>query len=128
VIYIDSSVVLAYLFTEQRSPPVPFWRQPLTSSRLLEYEVWTRIHARKLANSHGEAARAIIDGMILVELTPSTLERATEPFPVPLRTLDALHLSTVEYLRSQGQDLELASYDERLLVAARAMKIGLAAL
>ena len=28
------------------------WKETLTSSRLLEYEVWNRIHARKLYETH----------------------------------------------------------------------------
>jgi hypothetical protein len=46
--YIDSSVALAYLLAEIRVPAAEFWRSALTSSRLLEYEVWNRIHARQL--------------------------------------------------------------------------------
>ena len=36
------------------------WREKLVSSRLLEYEVWTRLlHGRGLAKSHWEVARII---------------------------------------------------------------------
>ena len=35
------------------------WREKLVSSRLLEYEVWTRLHGRGLAKSHGEVASVI---------------------------------------------------------------------
>jgi len=48
-----------------------------------------------------------------------------EPFPVPVRTLDALHLASLELLRANGQVVELATYDDRLARAARAMKIAL---
>ena len=64
----------------------------------------------------------------LVELTPLVLARALEPFPVPVTTLDALHLATIEYLRGRGERLELASYDERLLAAARSLGITIAAI
>ena len=56
------------------------------------------------------------------------LERALEPFPAPVRTLDALHLASIEFLRSHAQPVALASYDERMVTAARALKIGLFAL
>ena len=59
MIYVDTSVALAELLAEDRRPGESFWNQTLVSSRLLEYEVWTRVHARKLARSHGEAARAL---------------------------------------------------------------------
>ena len=45
-----------------------------------------------------------------------------------MRTLDALHLASVEFLRAQGQAVELASYDERMLAAGRALRIPLAVL
>ncbi len=45
MIYVDTSVVLAHLLTEDRSPPASFWQGNLVSSRLLEYEVWTRLHS-----------------------------------------------------------------------------------
>ena len=45
MIYLDTSVVLARLFAEDRSPPDAFWSQTFVASRLLEFEVFNRIHA-----------------------------------------------------------------------------------
>ena len=42
---------------------------------------------------------------------------------MPVRTLDALHLASIDYLRQQGQTVELATYDRRMLAAAEAMDI-----
>ncbi len=128
MIYLDSSVALAQLLAEDRSPPEALWEQPLISSRLLEYEVWNRIHARKLGGSHGDEARALIGRVALIELAPPVLARAVEPFPAPVRMLDALHLASIEFLRGRGQTVELASYDDRLAAGARALKIPLSAL
>jgi predicted nucleic acid-binding protein len=125
VIYLDSSVALAHLLAEDRSPLESIWRETLVSSRLLEYEVWNRIHARRLGRSHGEEARALIGHVALVELAPPVLARALELFPIPVRTLDALHLASIEFLRARGQTVELASFDERLLSAARTLHIPL---
>jgi len=123
VIYLDSSVALAQLLVEDRVPPERLWDEPLAASRLLEYEVWTRIHARRLGESHGDAVHALIGRIALVELAPPVLLRALDPFPCPVRTLDVLHLASIEFLRSQGQTPTLASYDARLVAAARALKI-----
>lgn len=128
MIYVDTSVVLAHLLTEDRSPPASFWQANLVSSRLLEYEVWTRLHARKLASSHGELARELIGRMAMIELTPIVLARATEPFAVAVRTLDALHLASIEFLRARGQAVELATYDQRMLAAAQTLEIRPASL
>jgi hypothetical protein len=126
VIYLDSSVALAHLLAEDRSPPESIWREPLVSSRLLEYEVWTRINARGLVRSHAQETHALIGRLGFVELDPRVLARALEPFPVAVRTLDALHLASIDFLRQRRQPIALLSYDERLLTAARAMEIPLA--
>ena len=125
MIYVDTSVVLAELLSEDRRPDEDFWGQTLVSSRLLEYEIWTRVHARKLARSHGEAARALVGRVALLELVSPVLMRALEPFPRPVRTLDALHLASTEFLRERQPALHLATYDSRLASAARAMGIAL---
>ncbi|MGH6735860.1 MAG: PIN domain-containing protein [Methyloceanibacter sp.] len=125
MIFLDSSVVIAHLLAEDRTPPDALWQEELTASRLLQYEVWNKLNARHLARSHGEEARTLIDTIALIELSPAVLERALEPFPTPVRTLDSLHLASIEFLRQQGQAIELASYDKRLTAAARALSIAI---
>jgi hypothetical protein len=83
MIYVDMSVVLAELLAEDRRPAESFWNETLVSSRLLEYEVWIRVHGRKLARSHGDAARALVGRVALLELVSPVLTRALEPFPRP---------------------------------------------
>jgi uncharacterized protein len=61
----------------------------------------------------------------LIELAPPILARALEPFPTRVRTLDALHLAAIEFLRSRHQMVELLSYDEGLVAAAQALRIPL---
>jgi predicted nucleic acid-binding protein len=128
VIYLDTSVALAHLLAEDRFPPASLWRETLISSRLLEYEVWVRIHARGLGRSHSDVARQLLGRVALLELAPPVLARALEPYPLPVRTLDALHLASFEFIKAQGQRLSLASYDERMLAAARRLRIPIARL
>lgn len=125
MIYIDASVALAHLLLEDRRPPADFWDNTLTASRLLQYEVWTVLHAGSFAESHGEAGEALLARIALLELSPPVLTRALQAFPVPVRTLDALHLASVDHLRKQGQTVELATYDRRMSDAARMMGIPL---
>jgi len=119
MIYLDSSVALAHLLAEDRFPPASLWQESLVSSRLLQFETWNRINALGLAAALGELVREVIGRLAIVEMTPQTLARALEPFPVPVRTLDTLHLASMHYLSSLGQTVRLASYDQRLLGAAR---------
>jgi len=128
VIYIDSSVALAHLLVKPRSPPASLWSGPLVSSQLLEYEVWNRVHAYGLGRSHANEAQALLIRVNLIEMTAAVLSRALEPFPIRVRTLDGLHLATVDFLRTQGEPVELASYDNLLVAAARALEIPIAAL
>ena len=97
----------------------------MISSRLLEYEIWTRLHARRLSRSHGDLARALLLRLDLLELAPPVVERALEPFPTSVRTLDALHLASIDFLRVRGVAVRLASYDARLNAAAAAMDVEL---
>lgn len=125
MIYLDTSVALAQLLAEDRAPPLAMWQETLISSRLLEYEIWIRLNARGLGTSHGEDARQLIGRVALLELTPSVLVRVLEPFPTLLRTLDALHIASAEFLRNQGQAVRMATYDDRMLNAAVALKIDI---
>jgi len=125
LIYLDTSVALAHLLAEDRAPPNGLWGESLISSRLIEYEIWTRIHARKLTQSHADEVRSLLSRLALIELAPPVLVRALEPFPKPVRTLDALHLASMDFIRNQGQSITLASYDDRLVSAARALRFRL---
>jgi hypothetical protein len=83
VIYLDSSVFLAWLFGEERRPSADFWSGRFVSSRLLAYETWTRANARAYP-SHVKAgmeqALAVVD---LIDMTPEVLARALQPVPDP---------------------------------------------
>jgi predicted nucleic acid-binding protein len=124
VIYLDSSIVLAHVFAEPQSMPDSLWRDEIVSSRLLEYEVWNRVHGRKVPQAHA-MVRTLIDRIGFFELDRSHLACALEPFPVHVRSLDSLHLATIEYVRGRGHDVELASFDRRMIEAARALGIPL---
>lgn len=126
MIYLDTSVVLARLFAEDRSPPDAFWSQTLVASRLLEFEVFNRVHARGASASHGLDARKLVDRINLLEMSAPVIGRALLPFAQPVRTLDALHLATMDFLRGQGLLPALATYDKRMAAAALGEGFGLA--
>lgn len=125
MIYLDTSVALAHLLGEDAAPPASLWDESLVSSRLLEYEMFTRINARGLGRSHSAAARALLDRVALADLSVTVLARALDPFPAPVRTLDALHLATVHFLQAQGQAVRLATYDVRMADVAKHLGVPL---
>ncbi len=127
MIYLDTSVVLARLFAEDRSPPDAFWSQTLVASRLLEFEVFNRVHARGAAKTYAADARQLVDRVNLLEMSVAVLSRALLPFAQPVRTHDAMHLATMDFLRTQGLQPALATYDQRLAAAAVGEGFALAA-
>jgi predicted nucleic acid-binding protein len=126
LIYLDTSVVLARLFAEDRSPPDGLWSQTLVASRLLEFEVFHRVHAGGASASHGVDALRLVDRINLLEMSAPVFGRALLPFAQPVRTLDALHLATMDFLRGQGLTPALATYDKRMAAAAVGEGFGLA--
>ncbi len=123
MIYLDSSVALAEVLSEEKRPPTRLWDEDLVSSRLLAYEVCNRLHVKKATPAYRSVAFTMLDKVTLIDLSPEVLERALDPFPKSVRTLDALHLATIDFLMNGGQTVALASYDARLIEAASALSI-----
>ena len=121
MIYVDTSVALAWILAEDHRPPPSLWSESIVSSRLLQYELATRLHAYGMTPAREEQARGITSVLSFVELTVPVLDRAMKPFPVAVRTLDALHLATFHFLLRHAADVALASYDSRMIAAAEAM-------
>ena len=74
-ICIDASVAL-----DDRHPLGDFWDNTLAARRLIEYEVWTVVHARTFAEFHGDAATAILGCIALLALSPLCLPARTARF------------------------------------------------
>jgi predicted nucleic acid-binding protein len=129
VIYVDTSVVMSHVLAEDVRPPTALWGQDeLVASRLTEYEAWVRLHAYGKGPSHGRALALTLATLHLVELDDGVCARCRAPYPVPVRTLDALHLATADFLRDQGLTVHVATYDTRMREAAEAMGFPLVGL
>ena len=76
MIYLDSSVALARVLDEGRSPPDEFWSREFTASRLIEYEVATRILSRPDYSARADRARVLLENVALFEMTPNEIGRA----------------------------------------------------
>lgn len=99
--------------------------QDLTSSWLLGYEVWNRLHAHAAPEAVKDTARIILRSVFLIDLAHAALGRALDPFPVAVKTLDGLHLASMDFTRNTGRDVRVATYDRRLAQAAEAMGFAL---
>ena len=68
-----------------------------------------------------ESIYRLWDRLAVAEISPGILERASTPMPLPLGTLDAVHLATAILWREvRGRDLVMATHDQTLGDAARA--------
>ena len=89
--------------------------QQLATSRLAVVEVARAVH---IANASIEAqarAREVLDGLVLVDVGGALLQAAAALASERLRTLDAIHLATIELVDPD----EVLVYDVRLRNAAR---------
>ena len=124
-VYLDSSVVLAHVLAEGRRAPDALWDELLISSRLLEYESWSRLKHRGATQSHGDALRGVLGRVTKLELLEAVVAEPLAATPATLRTLDALHLASARFLIDEGQKVRLATYDRRLATAAEEAGIEL---
>ena len=83
------------------------------------------MQAYGVRETHADIANRILGAIKVLEMDLSVLERAHEPFPNPIRALDAIHLSSASYLREQSEEIEIATYDTRMRATARAMGFDL---
>ncbi len=122
-LYVDTSVVLAHIQREERRPKGSLLNETILGSRLVEYEAWNRVHARQLEVKLGAGLRSILARFAFVEMAPMVLRYVKEPWPTEVRTLDAIHLSTLRYLLDVGTDVSLYTFDARMAKAASALGI-----
>jgi predicted nucleic acid-binding protein len=127
MIYIDSSILIAQLLAEDRRPPASLWEGPLVSSRLLELETWIALHSRGQAGLR-EPLWFLLARLSILEMQETVLARALEPFPAPVRAVNAIHLASADYLRRIGEDISIATYDARMSATARKMEFEIVSL
>jgi predicted nucleic acid-binding protein len=125
-IYAESSSVLAWLLGEPAAESVQSnlaSAERVIASDLTLVECDRVLHLAVLAGylTEAEAAsrRATLSRAtahwILFRVDAEVIERARRPFPVePIRTLDALHLSTALLARGLVPDLHLLTSDRRV--------------
>lgn len=126
--YIDASVLLRIVLSEP--DPLATWRdvEPVASELVRVEALRTVDRARSTLAIDSESAAsqraAILDTLRSFTIAPVSavvLQRAADPFPTPLGTLDAIHLATAIELRDEFPALEFATHDRELATAAKAM-------
>lgn len=129
IAYIDTSALLRIVLREPGGLDDLRSYDALVSSELIAVESPRTIDRLRLHGSltSDEAAARVrtvnewLEAIDLVLLRPPVLRRASEPMPMPLGTLDALHLATALIWRDRMGPLPtMATHDTALGFAARA--------
>jgi predicted nucleic acid-binding protein len=129
IAYVDASVLLRVVLRQPNA--LPGWTQidRGVSSALVTTEslrTLDRLRLRaQLSDSElaprRQAVLAVIASLELVEIDATVLNRAAQPMPTELGTLDAIHLaSALLWRESTGQELMMATHDRALALGAQA--------
>ncbi|RCV53827.1 type II toxin-antitoxin system VapC family toxin [Marinitenerispora sediminis] len=132
MIYLDSAALVKLARTELHSADLVEWldnRSPgesLAASSLVQVEVPRAL--RRSAPGRLRAVPGILSSLHLIEMTPVILATAAAYEDPNLRSLDAIHLATVEVLIQHSRTVTaFVAYDKRLLDAAEAIGLPVAA-
>jgi predicted nucleic acid-binding protein len=129
IAYIDTSALLRIILREPGALDDLRDYEALVSSELIAVESARtidrlRIQGTLTAQEAAERVRAVnewLEAIDLVLLRPTVLSRGSEPMPLPVGTLDAIHLATALIWRDRVGPLpEMATHDTTLGAAARA--------
>jgi len=128
-VYVDSSVVLRIVLGEPGA--LTAWRRirRALSSQLVRLECLRTIDRARIRLGLDDANIAdrraavldVVEGFDLMPIDTAVLDRASNPFPTTLGTLDAIHLASALQARTQIPDLHLATHNTDLATAARAL-------
>jgi predicted nucleic acid-binding protein len=130
IAYLDASVALRLVLGEPTR--LAEWRriESAVASALTQVECLRTLdrlsRLGSLSDDEVAARRAavyqLLEAVEVVDVARPVLRRASEPFPTPLGTLDAIHLSTALAWRdARNADLTMATHDTALATAARAV-------
>ena len=129
--YIESSALVAALLeqdTEAQAEIREIGRRitsALTAAETARALLRARVTRRISVDEERSALRALRRferHCVVLDVTEAVLTRAGRPFPVePVRTLDAIHLATLELLGEAPQLVTVVTRDARLARNARAL-------
>lgn len=117
-VYFDSAAIVKLVHAERESMALlQFLESPVEAFTSIVSEVEVRRALRRHGCEAGDVDEAL-GGFFVLAFHRDIRRRAVSLDPLTLRSLDAIHLATA--LSLGDPDLELATYDDRLAVAARA--------
>jgi predicted nucleic acid-binding protein len=130
IAFLDSSVILRLVLGEPRPFDALIEMRETVASALCRVEAIRTLDRLERRGSirpteavrRRQSAELLISRCEVVRLDSDTMARAAGNFPVPLRTLDALHLSSADLFRARAaREVAFVTHDEELGRAARAL-------
>ncbi len=131
-VYFDSSVVLRLALGER--PRLAEWPLVTTgvTSELARVECLRALDRLRLDGSMSDRELArrrtstleLLESFTRVRLNRAVLDRAAEPFPTRVRSLDAVHVATALLVQAREPRLRFATHDAELAVAAQAVGLS----
>lgn len=127
--YVDSSVVLRAVLGQRGALAGSVEPGHSITSSLTRVECLRTLDRLRLEEDlsddeivrRREAVFRVLGSLVLVDVTPPVLERAAQPLPTVLGTLDAIHLSTaLLWQEVEAEPVSFATHDLALARAARA--------
>jgi predicted nucleic acid-binding protein len=129
IAYVDASVLLRFALGQPDA--LPEWRQIErgVSSALIRTESLRTLDRLRLRVNLADAevakrratVLAVIASLEVVDIGEAVLDRAAQPMPTEVGTLDAIHLATALLWKEMRRvDLVMATHDEALALGAQA--------
>ena len=119
--YFDSSAILGALLQQKDSDPITvLLSQGICTSRLSRVEVFRSVS--RVAPELRDASDDFFARCVLIEMEKVFLKRAEEyPQEITLRSADAIHVATVEFLRPML--FGLVTLDKQMILNAKRLGI-----
>jgi len=128
--YLDSSVVLRIIFGEPDSIDVGAVPEYTVASEILKIECFRTLdrmrHGLRLHDDDVAERSAFLHVALktikFIKLNDEIMDRASRPFPVVVKTLDAIHLSTaLVWQQEKKEPISFFTHHEQLARAAKAL-------
>jgi predicted nucleic acid-binding protein len=133
IAYFDSSVILRYAVGHERAiKDLSAYASKAVTSAITVVECLRVLDRWRITSEVGDhkliAARSlclqILNGLRIIAIDDQVIALASQTFPIAMKSLDAIHLSSVIHFRNQGGPRPvLLTHDERLQMAALAMEV-----
>ncbi len=128
-VYVDASVIVRVVLGEPGVLAAWSSIDRAVSSEIVRVECLRAIDRARITRRVPDAevaerrawALELLGALETIPLAPSILERAAEPFPTMLGTIDALHLASALAVQAQLAPLMFATHDAELGLAARSV-------